>query len=155
MVPLRFITGGILLLSALSHAAILGVPGQFPGIQAALDATASGDTVLVERGTYTEHLVGPGHGFTLMSHYPMTGDSADWLETILDGTQSGTCLIIPSTDLEWVSLQGQRVCRLLEGNLRVGSYPDTVNGAGLASGVYFAVANGPRDHQVQKLLLVK
>ncbi|MCB1048822.1 MAG: hypothetical protein KDC10_16645, partial [Calditrichaeota bacterium] len=36
----------------------------------------------------------------------MTRDSADWLETILDGTDSGTCLRIPGTGFEWVSLQG-------------------------------------------------
>ena len=95
-----------LLLATAAHAAVIGVPGDQPTIQAALDASASGDTVLVERGVYQEHLIGPNHGFTLMSHWPMTRDSADWLETILDGTDSGTCLRIPGTGFEWVSLQG-------------------------------------------------
>ena len=77
-----------LLLATSADAAIIGVPGDQPTIQSAFDASTSGDTVLVERGTYFEHLTAPGHGITLMSHYPATRDSADWLETILDGGHS-------------------------------------------------------------------
>ncbi|MCB1047635.1 MAG: right-handed parallel beta-helix repeat-containing protein [Calditrichaeota bacterium] len=62
--------------------------------------------MLVERGMYFEHLTAPGHGITLMSHYPATRDSADWLETILDGGHNGTCLVIPDTDQEWIRLDG-------------------------------------------------
>jgi hypothetical protein len=87
-------------------ASILGVPVPYPNIQSAFDASASGDTVLVERGNYFEHLTAPGHGISLMSHYPATGDSADWLETILDGGHNGTCLVIPDTDQEWIRLDG-------------------------------------------------
>jgi serine protease len=46
----------IALAPAEAHAADIHVPGQFPSIQAALDAAAPGDTVLVGPGEYTESL---------------------------------------------------------------------------------------------------
>ncbi|MCB1048631.1 MAG: hypothetical protein KDC10_15660 [Calditrichaeota bacterium] len=95
-----------LLLATSTHAAIIGVPGEHSTIQAALDVSASGDTVLVERGTYPEHLTTPEHGVTVMSRYMMTRDSADWLDTILDGTHSGTCVFLPTTHCEWTRFQG-------------------------------------------------
>ncbi|HEV3013076.1 MAG TPA: hypothetical protein VG499_07365, partial [Actinomycetota bacterium] len=48
-------------------AAQLRVPDDFPTIQAALDAAASGDTVLVEPGTYPENLNFQGKDVELRS----------------------------------------------------------------------------------------
>jgi hypothetical protein len=47
---------GVASFPATAHAADLRVPTDFPTIQAALDAAASGDTVLVMPGTYAENL---------------------------------------------------------------------------------------------------
>ena len=47
----------LVLLSSPAAATVIHVPADFPTIQAALNAATSGDQVLVEPGTYVEHLV--------------------------------------------------------------------------------------------------
>ncbi len=54
-------------LQALALAGTLDVPGQFPTIQAAIDASAAGDTIVVQPGMYTEAIVLPGHDLTLVA----------------------------------------------------------------------------------------
>lgn len=101
--------GILLILTALVpilQSAVLTVPNPYATIQTAMDASAPGDTVLIDRGTYAEHLLSPAHGIALMSHYSASGDSADWLGTILDGTSSGTCLEIPGNGGQWLRLEG-------------------------------------------------
>jgi hypothetical protein len=82
----------ILCFTGPAAAAILEVPAGHATIQAALDASAGGDTVRVARGIWAEHLVGPTHSVSLLSHYPFTGDTLDVQETVLDGQGSGTIL---------------------------------------------------------------
>ena len=61
------------------------IPQDFPGIQAAIDAAASGDTVLVSRGTYAGNLVIAAKTITLASNFVTTGDPDDIALTIIDG----------------------------------------------------------------------
>ena len=63
-------------------AAELRVPDQFPTIQAALDAGAAGDTVLVEPGTYAENLNFQGKDVQLRS----TGGAAVTTLAVPGGT---------------------------------------------------------------------
>jgi len=56
------------------------VPTDYPTIQAAINAAASGDEVVVEPGTYTESVVVPPIGIVLRSQ------SGNPYDTILDGT---------------------------------------------------------------------
>ena len=63
-------------------AAELRVPDQFPTIQAALDAAASGDTVLVEPGSYAENLNFQGKDVELRS----TGGAAVTTLAVPGGT---------------------------------------------------------------------
>jgi hypothetical protein len=86
---------GIFILScfiAISHlfAATLRVPSQYPTIQAGLNVAQSGDTVLVEPGTFVENLTWPyTDGIVLTSEYgPDT--------TFIDGNGSGRVIDFPS-----------------------------------------------------------
>lgn len=74
------------LLSGSLHAEDLHVPKDYPTIQAAIDASAAGDSVIVAPGTYNEAVVLPVHSLTLQSsHGPE--------ETILDGTGLGVSIV--------------------------------------------------------------
>ena len=70
----------ILLAVSPTYGATLLVPTTYPTIQAALDAAADGDSVVVEPGTYFESVVVPAISVTLLSQ------SDDPTNTILDGT---------------------------------------------------------------------
>ncbi|GEM_PF-3443055 len=50
----------------LAHADDLAVPRDFPTIQSAVDAAASGDRVLIAPGTYTERIAWTGKGLSLI-----------------------------------------------------------------------------------------
>ncbi len=63
------------------------VPQDFPTVQAAIDASADGDTVLVAPGTYVENLALTGKSISLLS----SGGAAT---TVLDGAQHGPVLSI-------------------------------------------------------------
>ena len=77
-----------------AQAAILRVPESHATIQAAIEATSSGDTVLVAPGTYPERLVTPNRNITLVSNYFFSHDSLDIENTIIDGEWLGTVLQI-------------------------------------------------------------
>ncbi len=61
------------------------VPRDYSTIQAALDAAADGDVVLVAPGKYTEQLTIAGKSVTLASLYYTTGDESYIDQTIIDG----------------------------------------------------------------------
>lgn len=64
---LRFVLIAVLLAwNALASAADLLVPGQFPTIQAAVNAAASGDRILIAPGTYAERIAWTGKGLSLV-----------------------------------------------------------------------------------------
>jgi hypothetical protein len=93
----------LLLLLKLAPGAILEVPGNYPSVQGALDATQSGDTVLVAPGTWHGNLVTPDRELTLASNFLFSRDSLDIQQTILDGDSldsvvrienSGSCFLL-------------------------------------------------------------
>ena len=84
----------LLLLTGISEAAIINVPDDHETIQAGIDASEDGDTVLVQPGEYVENINFAGHSIVLGSQFLMDSDE-DWIgETILDGDESGSVVTI-------------------------------------------------------------
>jgi hypothetical protein len=62
------------------------VPSEYPTIQAAIDSSTPGDTVLVSPGRYQENIRFDGKGIVVASEYLLTHDPAIITRTILDGS---------------------------------------------------------------------
>src|SRR6185503_4343889 len=80
------------LLSAVSieaKATLRRVPADYPTIQLAINASVSGDTVLVSPGTYVENINFLGKAITVTS---VAGPE----ETIIDGNQAGSVVTFRS-----------------------------------------------------------
>jgi len=75
----------------------LRVPAQYPTIQAAIDAAATGDLVLVAPGTYSETPVIANKGISLASEFFTTGDSSFIDATILQGNGSSQGITVQAT----------------------------------------------------------
>jgi serine protease len=80
------------LLSITARADIIVVPADFPTIQAAIDASGQGDTIMVSLGTYRENLDFAEHNVLLASFYLATLDTSYILGTIIDGDSAGAVL---------------------------------------------------------------
>ena len=76
---------GMLIISTLK-AAIINVPGDYTSIQQAVNASVTGDTVLVDVGTYTENIRFNGKNITLASKYIISLDTSYITQTIIDGS---------------------------------------------------------------------
>ena len=68
-----------------ARSAVIRVPQDYSGIQAAIGAAQSGDTVLVSPGTYVGGLTISGKTITLASNYISTGNPNDIMQTTIDG----------------------------------------------------------------------
>jgi len=69
-----------------ASARILNVPREFGTIQAGINATEAGDTVLVQPGIYEENLILTRNPLTLASNYILEPDTTIRDSTIIDGT---------------------------------------------------------------------
>lgn len=82
---MRFVFMGLLcLFPLLSIATIHQVPDEYQTIQAAIEASEDGDTVLVSDGLYAENLIFGGRLITVASHFLMDGNTAHRDQTIID-----------------------------------------------------------------------
>jgi PKD repeat protein len=123
---------------------IINVPGDQPTIQAAIDASADTDTVLVAPGTYYENIGYHGKDIVVSSHFLFDQDPKYILSTVINGSapshaDTASCVRIvdgqgPSTVLQgftltegtgtvWTDPQGHGVYREGGGVLTEGSTP--------------------------------
>ena len=82
------------------------VPGEYAGINAAADSASSGDTVLVEPGTYQERINFRGEDIVIASQYILTGDRNDITNTILDGQGEGNIITFAQNETRAAVLNG-------------------------------------------------
>jgi predicted outer membrane repeat protein len=77
-------------IAANSSATIINIPADYPTIQQGIDASADGDTVLVQPGTYVENVDFNGHNILLGSLFLTTGDTSYIEQTVIDGDSAGS-----------------------------------------------------------------
>lgn len=65
---------------------IINVPNDYPAIQTAIDASANGDTILVEPGTYTENIIFRGKKIVLTSRFYINNELSYITSTIINGS---------------------------------------------------------------------
>jgi len=75
-------------------ASIINVPEDHETIQAGIDASRNGDTVLVQPGIYRENITFHERRITLASLFLTTGDETYIDSTIIDGGGDGTVVVI-------------------------------------------------------------
>ncbi len=88
------------------HRTLHNVPDDYQTIQAAVDASVSGDTVLVQPGTYVETVNFKGKDITVGSLFLNTGDQAYIESTIIDGNRNGSVVRFDSGETNNALLTG-------------------------------------------------
>jgi len=68
-----------------ASATIINIPGDYLAIQAGINASSDGDTVLVQPGTYVENVDFNGHNIVLGSLFLTTADTNYIEQTVIDG----------------------------------------------------------------------
>jgi hypothetical protein len=110
-----FFTALLFIVSEL-NSALLNVPGTYPTIQSAINASINGDTVLVAPGTYTENINFRGKRIVLTSEFYITNNPATIYATVIDGNSpvnpdTGSCVIIANGEDSTTVLQGFSITR--------------------------------------------
>ncbi|NQU04466.1 MAG: T9SS type A sorting domain-containing protein [Calditrichaeota bacterium] len=85
---------------------IINVPDDFETIQAAIDTSEAGDTVLVQPGEYVENINFDGKAITVASLILTTGDEAYIDSTIIDGDRRSSVVRFDSEEDETSILTG-------------------------------------------------
>jgi len=101
----------VLIVVSLSNANTIKVPEDFSTIQAAINASTNGDTVLVASGTYYENINFKGKNIVLTSYYGITGNASYIKNTIINGStptnpDTASCVLIISGEDSSAVLQG-------------------------------------------------
>jgi hypothetical protein len=82
-----FTTIALIFFIFFASAQIIHVPGDQPSIQAGINAAATGDTILVDTGTYYENINFWGKAILVASNFIIDGDTNHINNTIINGSQ--------------------------------------------------------------------
>ncbi|NIS15697.1 MAG: VWA domain-containing protein [Aliifodinibius sp.] len=82
----------------LCSATTINIPADYPSIQAGINASSNGDTVLVQPGLYMERISFKGRNIVLASLFDATGDTSYISSTIIDGDSSGTVVTFNNSE---------------------------------------------------------
>ncbi len=105
---------------AICHYGELRVPEDYFSIQSAIDASTSGDIVLVQPGTYKENLNFNGKNITIGSLYLTTGNAKYIDDTILDGDKENSVVIFENEEKKNTRLIGFTIINGIGNALRGG-----------------------------------
>jgi hypothetical protein len=103
---LLIVSINIILFASLSIAKIIYIPKEYPTIQAGIDSSFDGDTVLVDEGTYYENINFNGKNIILGSLFFSTGDKEYIIHTVIDGNQKGSVVTFESGEDSTATLIG-------------------------------------------------
>ncbi len=107
----------VILLSQHCLAEIINVPDDFETIQAAINESEDGDTVLVQPGEYVENINIEGIAITVASIFLTIGDEDVIEATVVNGDASSSCIRITGVDEGVCQIVGFRVTN---GDNRIG-----------------------------------
>lgn len=86
--------------------AILNVPDEYNSIQAGINASVNGDTVLVQTGEYFENITFSGKSILLTSNYASSYNNSDITGTIINGNALASVVTFNSNEGNGSVLQG-------------------------------------------------
>jgi parallel beta-helix repeat protein len=96
----------VMLVYAVCWPTIINIPGDYPTIQQGIDASADGDTVLVQPGTYVENINFNGHNIVLGSLFLTTGYPSYVEQTVIDGNHFTSVVIFESGESNDCKIKG-------------------------------------------------
>ena len=96
----------LFLLASLAKSTIINVPADYASIQAAIDASLDGDTVLIQPGRYLANASINGKNIVVGSLYLTTGNTSYISTTVIDGDSSGSTFSVWHCQDGGVSVEG-------------------------------------------------